>query len=93
MQTFGDDTLIAQIAHTKHWRAVLCQGGGLAVIAAQDGITVKYVGQMLRVAVLSPKLVRAILEGRQPSALTTNWIRRRRLPASRAEQDRILSQR
>ena len=43
-------------------------------------------------AFLSPKLVRAILEGRQPPELTTNWIRRHNLPASWAEQDCIVAQ-
>ena len=92
MQPARDDTLIANIARAEQWRAALCKGDYLAVIAARDGITVKYLGQMLPFGFLSPKLVRAILEGRQPPALTTNWIRRRGLPASWAEQERILAQ-
>ena len=87
-----DDILIANIARAVQWRIALCQGDDLTTIAAHDGVTVKYLGEMLPFAFLSPKLVRAILEGRQPSVLTTNWLRRRGLPMSWAEQERILAQ-
>ncbi len=66
-------------------------GEDLATIAARDDISVNYLGQMLSFAFLSPKLVRAILDGRQPPALT-KLDRRHDLPASWAEQDRIVAQ-
>ena len=91
-QPAKDDILIANIARAEQWRTALCNGDDLATIAARDGITVKYLGEMLPFAFLAPKLVRAILEGRQPSALTTNWLRRHGLPMSWAEQERILAQ-
>ncbi|MBT8416373.1 MAG: recombinase family protein, partial [Silicimonas sp.] len=81
-QPARDDILIANVARAAAWREALCNGDCLWTIAARDNITVKYLGQMLAFAFLSPKLVRAILEGRQPLALTTNWIRRHDLPAS-----------
>ena len=87
-----DDILIANVARAEQWRMALYKGDDLATIAARDGVPVKYLGQMLPFAFLSPKLVRSILEGRQPSAMTTNWIRRRGLPASWVEQDRIVAQ-
>ena len=86
-----DDILIANIARAEQWRTALCNGDDLATIAARDGITEKYLGQMLCFAFLSPKLVRAVLEGRQPPTLTTNWVRRHGLPLSWAEQDRIVA--
>jgi hypothetical protein len=91
-QPARDDILIANIARAEQWRAALRNGDGLTTIAARDGITEKYLGQMLCFAFLSPKLVRAILDGRQPPALTTNWLRRHGLPLSWAEQDRIVAQ-
>ena len=91
-QPARDDILIANVAKAALWREALCRGDELATIAAREGITVNYLGAMLPFAFLSPKLVRAILEGRQPPALTTNWIRRHSLPASWADQDRILAQ-
>ena len=91
-QPTRDDILIANIARAEQWRMALCNGDDLTTIAARDGITVKYLGEMLPFAFLSPKLVRVTLEGRQPSALTTNWLRRHVLPSSWAEQERILAQ-
>ena len=91
-QPARDDILIANVAKAVLWREALCRGDELATIAAHNGITVNYLGAMLPFAFLSPKLVRAILQGRQPPALTTNWIRRHGLPASWAEQDRIIAQ-
>ena len=91
-QPTRDDILIANIARAEQWRNALYNGDGLTTIAARDGVTVKYLGEMLPFAFLSPKLVRTILDGRQPSALTTNWIRRHGLPMSWAEQDRIVAQ-
>ena len=91
-QPARDDILIANVAKAALWREALCRGDELATIAARNGITVNYLGAMLPFAFLSPKLVRAILEGRQPPSLTTNWIRRHGLPASWADQDRILAQ-
>ena len=90
-QPVRDEILIANIARAEQWRAAICKGDDLATIAARDGITVNYLGAMLSFALLSPKLVRLILDGRQPTVLTTNWIRRHGLPASWAEQDRILA--
>ena len=87
-----DDILIANIARAEQWRNALCNGDDLTTIAARDGVTVKYLGEMLTFAFLSPKLVRAILGGRQSSVLTTNWLRRHGLPMSWAEQDRIIAQ-
>ena len=91
-QPARDDALISNIARASTWREALCKGEDLATIAARDGITVKYLGQMLVFAFPSPKLVRAILQGRQPPELTTNWIRRHGFPACWTEQDRILAQ-
>lgn len=91
-QPSRDDILISSIARASAWREALCKGEALASIAARDGITVKYLGQMRVFAFLSPKRVRAILQGRELPALTTNWTRRHEMSASRAEQDRIIAQ-
>ena len=46
-QPARDDILISNIARASAWREALCKGEDLATIAARDGITVKYLGQML----------------------------------------------
>ncbi|MEP3636160.1 MAG: hypothetical protein ABJN14_02750 [Paracoccaceae bacterium] len=87
-----DEILVRNVARAEQWRAEILKGETLPSIAVREGVSVKYVSQMLSFAFLSPKLVRLILEGRQPPALTTNWIRRHGLPASWLEQDSILKQ-
>ena len=87
-----DATLVANVAKADQWRKALLNGDDLKTIADRDGLSVKYLGEMLAFAFLSPKIVRLILEGRQPSTLTTNWLRRHGLPSSWAEQERIFAQ-
>jgi site-specific DNA recombinase len=86
-----DDVLIANIARAQQRRSAL-RNDDLTTIAPRDCIAVRYLGEMLPFTFLSPKLLRAILEGRKPTALTTTWLRRHGLPLSWAEQDRILAQ-
>ena len=87
-----DEILVRNVARVEQWRAAILRGEALPALAAPEGVSVKYISQMLSFAFLPPKLVRLILEGRQPPALTTNWIRRHGLPASWVEQDSILEQ-
>lgn len=70
MQLFRDETLIANFLQAEQWSAALWKSDEFAVIAARNDVTVKYLGQMLLFVFLLPKLVRVILEGRQPPALT-----------------------
>jgi site-specific DNA recombinase len=87
-----DDVLIANIARAEQRRSALRNDDDLTTIAPRGCIAVKYLGEMLPFVFLSPELLRAILEGRKPTALTTTWLRRHGLPLSWAEQDRILAQ-
>ena len=87
-----DEILVRNVTRAEQWRAAILKGEALPTIAAREGVSVNYISQMLTFAFLSPKLVRLILEGRQPPALTTNWLRRHGLPASWVEQDSILEQ-
>jgi DNA invertase Pin-like site-specific DNA recombinase len=86
-----DDILIANIARAICWRECVAAGQSLEEIAARSGQTAKYVGQMLVFGLLSPRLVRQVLAGTQPPALTTNWLRRHGLPACWDDQERIVA--
>ncbi len=87
-----DDILIANIARARSWLAELKAGDDYRTIAERHGVSAAYLGDLIHFAFLSPKLVRAILDGRQPPALTTNWLRRHGLPDDWAEQERIVAQ-
>ena len=55
----------------------------LAAIAAREGLSVRYVGRLIRLAFLAPDIVEFIVEGRQPTTLTAEALTRRtELPLS-----------
>ncbi len=54
------------------WRKLLETGvfGTIDEIAAKEKINSSYVSRLLRMTLLAPDIVEAILDGRQPSAMT-----------------------
>jgi len=48
----------------------------LAEIAAREGLAVRYVGRLIRLAFLAPDIVESIVEGRQPTSLTVEALTR-----------------
>ena len=64
----------------------------LAAIAAQEGISVRYVGRLIRLAFLAPPLVEMIAQGRQPAELSAERLSRRRvLPLDWEMQKQLLA--
>jgi site-specific DNA recombinase len=60
------------IARGRTWFEVLATGRvrSLQELAMRDGITRRYIRRLVGLAFLSPRLVEAILQGRQPAQLT-----------------------
>jgi len=50
-------------------------------IARQEGLNQSSVNELLRLTLLSPANVQALLEGHQPKTLTLRWLKNRELPA------------
>jgi site-specific DNA recombinase len=69
-----DLTLLKAVARAHHWFAEI--SSALARIAARDSIAVRYVSRLIRLAFLAPDIVESIVEGRQPSDLTTETLTR-----------------
>ena len=68
----GDPALIKALARGFRWRRML-EGGRYASIsemAKAEGIERGYVGSLLRLTLLAPEMVEAILNGRQPEGVT-----------------------
>ena len=67
-----DDTLVKALARAFRWRKLLETGvhGTIDEIARAEGINDSYVSRILRLTLLAPDIVEAILDGRQPPALT-----------------------
>jgi hypothetical protein len=66
-----DITLIKAVARAFRWRRMLESGcfGTINELAAAERINSSYVSRVLRLTLLAPDLVEAILDGRQPEAM------------------------
>ena len=67
-----DSTMIKAIARGFRWRKLLETGvyGTIEEIAAAEKINSSYVSRLLRMTLLAPNIVEAILDGRQPTKVT-----------------------
>ncbi len=66
-----DETLIRALARAHRWKRLLHAGThrSTAEIAEAEGITRSFVNRLLRLTLLAPDIVEAILDGRQPKGL------------------------
>jgi len=71
-ETPGDPSLVKALARAFRWRGLL-ESGAFATIqelAAAEKINPSYISRMLRLTLLAPDMVEAILDGRQPEGVT-----------------------
>jgi hypothetical protein len=66
-----DNAMIKALARAFRWRKQLDEGmyGTLEDLARAKGVNATYVSRVLRLTLLSPEIVEAILDGRQPTEL------------------------
>jgi hypothetical protein len=89
-----DLSLLKAVARAHRWFDELSTGKArsLAAIAAREGVAVRYVGRVIRLAFLAPEIVESIVEGRQPTTLTAEALTRRiELPLSWCAQSTALN--
>jgi hypothetical protein len=67
-----DNAMVKAIARAFRWREMLENGthATIAEIATAERINESYVGRVLRLTLLAPDIVEAILGGRQPADMT-----------------------
>jgi len=68
----ADTTLVKALARAFRWRRMLQIGrfATLNELAAAEKINSSYVLRLLRLTLLSPDIVEAVLDGRQPDGMT-----------------------
>ena len=68
----GDPALIKALARGFRWRRMLEEGrhASISEMAKAEGIERGYLGSLLRLTLLAPDMVEAILDGRQPEGVT-----------------------
>jgi len=66
-----DDTLIKAIARARRWQRMLESGQvpSTRQLAEKEKINASYLARILRLTLLAPDIVEAILDGRQPKGL------------------------
>ncbi|MDX9861126.1 MAG: hypothetical protein RBS99_09415 [Rhodospirillales bacterium] len=67
-----DNTMVKALARAFRWRRLLEAGiyGTVREIAAIEKVSSSYVSRILRITLLAPEIVEAILDGRQPTEMT-----------------------
>jgi len=70
--TAADTTLVKALARAFRWRRMLETGryGTIDELAAAEKINSSYVSRLLRLTLLAPDIVEAILDGRQAEGIT-----------------------
>jgi len=89
-----DLVLLTAVGRARRWFDLLTTGraSSLAAIAAQERISVRYVGRLIRLALLAPSIVELIARGRQPVELTAEMLTRREvLPPEWEMQKQLLA--
>lgn len=86
-----DNAMVKAIARAFRWRKLLETGTHATIveIAAAEKINESYVGRILRLTLLAPDIVEAILGGRQPAEMTLAALMQP-FPVEWREQARVL---
>jgi hypothetical protein len=88
----ADETLVRMLAKAWRWQQWL-EGGryrSIRELADAERVSHSYVSRVLRLTLLAPDLVEAILDGRQPRGLTAQELQRG-VPVGWRAQRRMLS--
>ena len=67
-----DSALVKAIARGHRWQRMLESGkySSLTELAAAENINLSYLSRLLRLTLLAPEIIEAILDGRQPEEVT-----------------------
>lgn len=86
-----DRTLVRAVCLARRWAEQLANGEAASTkeLAASHGLCNHYTAKLLPLACLAPDLTAAILEGRQPLAITLAGLTRQPLPMDWDEQRRL----
>ncbi len=87
-----DETLIRALARAHRWKGMVEEGKyrSAAEVAEVEGVTRSFVNQLLRLTLLAPDIVEAILDCRQPKGLQLESLTRVTLITWDEQKQRIL---
>lgn len=70
-----DNTLVKALARAFRWKRLLESGefASISELAEREGIAFTYMARVLRLTLLSPDIVEAILDGKHGAEITLAW--------------------
>jgi hypothetical protein len=88
-----DATLLRNIARAHRYFDLVRSGKTFGEIAETEGVSKRRIQHLIELAFLAPDVIRAVREGRQPVAMTSDWLKRHAFPPIWSEQREIFSTR
>lgn len=72
IQRRTDNTLVKALARAFRWKRMIESGefASISELAAKEGIAFTYMARLMRLSLLAPDMVDAIVDGRQPANVT-----------------------
>ena len=67
-----DNTVVKALARAFRWKRMLESGefASISELAEREGIAFTYMARLMRLSLLAPEIVDAIMDGRQPESVT-----------------------
>jgi hypothetical protein len=89
-----DAPILTALSKAFHWQRLIDDGivSSGSDIARQEGLNQSTVNELLRLALLSPAVVRSILDGHQPKTLSLIWLKNNLLPPDWDEQHALFDE-
>lgn len=89
-----DAPILTALSKAFHWQRLIDEGivSSGSEIARREGLHQTTVNELLRLTLLSPALVRGILDGHQPKTLSLNWLKNNLLPSDWDEQHALFNE-
>ena len=83
-----DAPILTALSRAFHWQRLIDEGivSSGSDIARREGLHQTTVNELLRLTLLSPTLVRSILDGHQPKTLSLLWLKNNLPPSDWDEQ-------
>jgi hypothetical protein len=88
-----DPPLLVALTRAFYWQQLLDDGvvASGSEIAQREGLHHSTVNELLRLTLLEPAIIQAILAGKQPRCMSLLWFQRHPLPADWAAQRELLA--
>ena len=83
-----DAPILTALSRAFHWQRLIDEGivSSGSDIARREGLHQTTVNELLRLTLLSPTLVRSVLDGHQPKTLSLRWLKNNLPPSDWDEQ-------